>query len=240
MKSSLGHQWNKVLRMEYLYNNYNFVVLDLPRFEIDDKEQFLEVWQKEHIDCGRLRTDIASPYVVDSTPRFKAIDIIDEHPERPKIWASKVYNMQGFLPKFYQQLHDILPFEKIDYVKLWQSIQNIRWHRDDTWWYVNFPSQVRILIYDENKTGTLGIMPETKPSDLKFINLPYSSNSFAWNNVRCLHGSYKLKNTEKILACISGPLDLNKYEKLLERSVVKYKDLASVTNNDEYTNLLLN
>lgn len=239
MKNALEDKWEKVLKMEYLYGKYNFIVFDLPKFELDDQEKFLNVWHNQNVDCGRIKKDIASPYTVDPTPRFRCVDILDVTPDQEKIWTSNFYDMTAVIPRFYQQMYDLLPFKKINYVRLWQSKQNIRWHRDDSWWYVNFPSEIRIMMYNENSTGTLGIIPETKPANIKFVNLPEESNSFAFNNVRCLHGSYKHNNVEKILACFSGILDLDKFDKLLENSASKYGHLSSITENDSYENLLL-
>jgi len=240
LKDNFSSIFDKMLEIESKYSMYNFMVFDLPKFELDDPELFHSIWNQYNIDCGRERTDIASPYHVDTTPRFRCLDIIETMPDRKRIWTTNYKDLSDKFPKFYQQLYDLLPFDKINYVRLWQSIGPIRMHRDDSWWYVDSPTEVRIMIYDENDTGTLKIEPECVPNDQKFINLPNDSNSFAWNNVRCLHGSTKENNKEKILACITGSFNLDKLSTLYESSIKKYDTISSKTIDDPYSKLLIN
>ena len=231
--------WNKILELEELYSTYNFMIFDLPKFHIDDEALFQNIWNSHNIDCGRVRTDIASPYNVDSTPRFRSLDILNIDPSIVRIWKTNYLDISDKFPKFYQQMFDLLPFNQISYVRLWQSIGPIRMHRDDSWWYMNIPTEVRIMIYDENDSGTLMVVPELKYSDLDFVNLPKETNSFSWNNVRCLHGSVKNNKKEKILACITGTFDLNKMKILLENSSKKFGSISKQTIDDPYSKLLV-
>jgi dTDP-4-dehydrorhamnose 3,5-epimerase-like enzyme len=93
-------------------------------------------------------------------------------------------------------------------------------------------------MYDQNDEGTLKIVPELKVQDVKNVNLPNDSNSFSWNNVRCLHGSQKIDGKEKLLACITGSYNLTKLDQLLQNSVDKYDHLSAKTLDDPYSKLL--
>ena len=159
-------------------------------------------------------------------------------PERQRIWSRNYHDLSDKFPNFYQMMYDLLPFDKINYVRLWQSIGEIKQHRDDSWWYFNIPTELRIMIYDQNETGTLKIVPELKVEDSKCVNLPKTSNSFSWNNVRCLHGSQKIDGKEKLLACVTGSYNLSKLDQLFENSIIKYDHLCSRTSDDPYTKLL--
>lgn len=226
------------LELEERFGQYNFIVLDLPVFKFDDMDLFNGIWENLHGLCSRQRRDIASPYDVDDTPRFRNLDIIETMPERQRIWTRNYHDLSDKFPNFYQMLYDLLPFDKINYVRLWQSIGKITMHRDDSWWYFNFPTELRIMIYDQNDSGTLKITPELRPNDAKNVNLPETSNSFSWNNVRCVHGSNKTEGKEKLLACITGSYNLEKLDKLFQNSINKYDNLASKTLDDPYTDLL--
>lgn len=238
LKDNHPDLFKRGLEMEERYSQYNFVILDLPVFQFDDMDLFNKVWNDLHGLCSRQRTDIASPYAVDETPRFRNLDIIETMPERKRIWTRNYHDLSDKFPKFYQMMYDLLPFDKINYVRLWQSINPILNHRDDSWWYFNFPTELRIMIYDHNDSGTLKITPELKPQDAKNVNLPNTSNSFSWNNVRCVHGSDKIQGKEKLLACITGSYNLEKLDKLLQNSITKYDNLSSKTFDDPYNNLL--
>ena len=239
LKANHPDIFNKGLELEALYGHYNFMVLDLPVFKFDDMDKFHSIWNDLHGLCSRQRTDIANPYQVDDTPRFRSLDIIENMPDRERIWTRNYHNLNHEFPIFYQMMNDLLPFSSIDYVRLWQSIGEVRMHRDDSWWYFNFPTELRIMIYDDNETGTLKIRPEMVPFDVKPVNLPETSNSFSWNNVRCVHGSNKTEGKEKLLACITGTYDLNKLETLFINSKNKYDDISSKTIDDPYTCMLL-
>ena len=237
LKTNHSELFSRILNIEELYSTYNFMIFNLPKFKMDNDELFHDIWNKNQINCSRVRTDIASPYDIDSTPRFRALDILEAMPERKRIWTTNYMDLSAKFPLFYQQMYDCLPFSKINYVRLWQSIGPINMHRDDSWWYVNAPTEIRIMIYDENDSGTLKIQPELIPEDLKYINMPDESNSFAFNNIRCLHGSIK-NDKEKILACITGTFDLDKLQKLFENSIGKFNNSDNQTLNDPYTKLL--
>jgi hypothetical protein len=59
--------------------------------------------------------------------------------------------------------------------------------------------------------------------DAHYVKLPEDTNAFCWSNGSQLHGS-DYHGKRKQLICINPVFSISKYEKLLDRSIEKYRD----------------
>jgi hypothetical protein len=123
-------------------------------------------------------------------------------------------------------------------MKFWSSIKEIPWHRDQTK-FTDFPGSFRISLYDENPESTLKLvdcLPDESIQDNSEFILPRldETNSFVWNNLRTKHSSTFDPKFRKILLIIdSYTLDTDRYNKLLEKSIEKFKDSLMISNNEK-------
>lgn len=241
--------WKKLRDLEEQYSDINSMVFDLPKIEFDDWGKFWDIWNKEHIHSGRVKNDIASSSIKTSLeeyqklgPAFRALTIIDYDPDEKyfqKIWDDKFLDLSKEFPKFYQQLYDLLPYNDLHVVRLWQSTRPIGLHRDGTW-ELNLPSECRISLYDENPVPVFYVVPESRPDEKRSISLPGDSNCFGFNNVRCFHYTVKPGVWEKLLLIPWGQPNLNKLERLIENSIKKYPNYVHRTIDDQYSKFLVN
>jgi len=70
-----------------------------------------------------------------------------------------------------------------------------------------------------------------QPEDKFVLPRLADTNSFAWNNLRVIHGSDRVPEYFKILLIVNFvDIDWFKYYKLLERSVDLYQDHALISS----------
>ena len=61
-------EWDLMLSLEEQYRDYNFMYYDLPKFELDDKEKFLEIFNSKHTRTHKQLIDIADHYHIEKEP----------------------------------------------------------------------------------------------------------------------------------------------------------------------------
>ena len=67
------------------------------------------------------------------------------------------------------------------------------------------------------------------------ILLPEETNSWTWNNARIVHGSIYNPSYKKMLMILEDlKIDWIKYETLLEKSLIKYKDHILIDNTYQH------
>jgi hypothetical protein len=78
-----------------------------------------------------------------------------------------------------------------------------------------------------------------KVEETHFLPNLEDTNTFMWNNLRCMHGSKKIEEHKKIMAVVIALVDPDKYDTLISASIEKYKDyvLESKYQITDYVNV---
>jgi hypothetical protein len=234
------------------YNNIPYLFLDIPRIAPDDN--FKDLWNEKKIPVLRKLPDERYPfknaeegevyykdtgrpneYTSANWDGFVALSTANTDPR----WTSSVVDGPTVLPKFFQQLYDHLPIEKLTQVVFWSNNKGIGIHRDIAEQY-QWPSSIRIMIEDNNTEPTFFLTPfddrlpvKTPPRPIpdnvkslpttKFVDtINGPSNAFIYNNRQWAHGASKRGDARKILCVVSMNYDFEKLEVLLDRSIAKY------------------
>lgn len=224
------------------WGKYCYLPLDIPRFECPEVVEWFFRNSKPTI---KVSPDIATDYV-GGKPTFDAIDVMPTgDTDQNDIWTLNV--RQDFLttfPEFYDKIMEYFPFKNIHRIRLWESKENVVYHRDHTK-FLDCPGAFRIMLYDTNPISTLSLvdaLPD-QPNDFKTLfRLPRvnETNCFAWNNLRTKHGSMFNSSFRKIVVILDRwELDINKYVDLMSRSVSKYQKYAMISNRKltDYVNV---
>jgi len=146
------------------------------------------------------------------------------------------YNVdaRNIFPELYEQIFDLLPYKELFFVRFWSNIRPVGLHRDQDWTY-NLPLSCRSIISDSNIDPTF-YLSKTKGSleDRQYVKLPADTNTFAFNNGAFWHGA-DYAGYNKILMVVSGIPDVDKFEKILSNSTVKYRPVRVYDTNTRYT-----
>lgn len=232
------------------YNNIPYVFLDIPRIVPDDN--FLELWDTYKIPVLRKPGfhDAKYPFTPEEAqvefekngrtneytqPNWLGCYALTSKNADPR-WTRSEFDGKTLLPKFFEQIYDLLPVHNISQILFWSNQRYIGVHRDLHEQY-NWPSSIRMMISDENPEPTFFLQPidpETPahalsgpmPKDyskVKFIDTTkHKSNVFMYNNRQWAHGAKKIPGYSKILCSMSIGYDWKKLEALLDRSIAKY------------------
>lgn len=218
------------------YRNVRWLPLDVPKFEFDNLNEFLELWQKECIDILRVKPCSAEPWTKDSHPlgkysnyykaQFRGLHFYTRNLESldaddKGIWTLKYLEHKMF-QKIIDQMIEYLPFKEILYAKILESVRPVYPHRDQTYFW-NCPTEFRIMLNDDNSEPTLYVA-DIEHGDAHFIDIRnLDTNAICWSNGSQIHGS-NYKGNSKHLVVIHGMLDPEKLESLVDRSIAKYKN----------------
>jgi hypothetical protein len=227
--------------LERAYGKYLLVPFDVPKIVPNDMEKFVYFYDQHAKFALKMKDDIAEDLLKDDRPEgqtpYRSIDSCES--TQTMIWA-KNYVPEIFteFPELFDQIHDYFPFLDRGFMwTMWSSAKDIIPHRDMRS-MLDMPIRLRIKLYDNNPTETLGLhlAPVDKPIIGPWtIDVPDDTNSFAWNNLRTRHESKFTYRHKKILlisfANYSGP-KMNQYVDLLDRSITKYKERLLI---DTYT-----
>jgi hypothetical protein len=214
--------------LEAKFGKYLFIPLDVP--SVDLGQPFAD-WYAEHSKPVRkVMRDVAGDVYEGGTPTFRSIDV-GEAP-RMTIWERNVRDdVVTTFPQL-QQVIDALPYDSPPPYSLWSSQHRVLPHRDQGCWF-DFPCS-----FDNNTVPTLSIreVPATMEGRYRLKPLPRvrETHTFAWNNLRTTHQSFHVPGYLKILMIVMpAPMNLEKYNDLLERSVHKYLDRAIISSSKQ-------
>lgn len=250
MKDYPNNQYPK--HFDEKYKDIPYLFLDTPKIVPDDN--FKDLWNEKKVAIVRQRPDDRYTYknAEEAEEHRKLTGRTNEYTTAnwdgfialtssaaDDRWTSSLVDGPALLPKFFQQLYDYLPIQKLTQVVFWSNNIGIGIHRDLDGQY-SWPSSIRIMIEDNNSEPTFFLVPfnanlsnktpaiET-PTDIrsrpttKFIDTNNSSsNAFIYNNKNWAHGALKTPGTSKILCSIGINYDFVKLEALLDRSIAKY------------------
>lgn len=223
------------------WGKFCYVPLDIPKFEFPEIVDWFSQNSKPTV---KVSPDIATDYVGGKST-FDAVDIIPSGDiEQDDIWTLNI--RQDFLnlfPNFYDMVMTYFPFKEIHRIRLWESKENVIYHRDHTK-FLDCPGAFRIMLHDTNPVPTLSLIDSTPDSANDFstlFRLPRvnETNCFAWNNLRTKHGSMYHPNYKKIVVILDRwEIDIDRYVDLMNRSVDKYHKYAMISNRpiQDYVN----
>ena len=237
-QASLYPEWynKQMTELGEKYREIRWLPLDMPKIEFDDYNEFLEFWDKEHVDVVRLKPCTAEPWTKEAhplgkesnyyKPQFKGLHFYTASPDtfyqtEVGIFARK-YKTHPLFKRVIEQVLDQYPFHSIAHMYIWESVKEVYPHRDQTMFW-NLPTEYRAMLHDENDQPTLYTC-DVEKGDAHFVDLTgLDTNAFCWSNGSQIHGS-DFYGKRKQLLCINGLLAVSKTDQLLERSVAKYKD----------------
>ena len=214
--------------------------LALPKFELDDVDEFWQIWNKElttvarqHFDRGAIGKDAPS---LEFT-QWNGLALYEDETLLDKAaWVTALSPaLANSQPKLIKSIFDRLPFVRIRSIRLWSAKRNVNAHYDGNMpvtldGQLRFPTEIRIMIDDTNPTETFWLTSSTKYKpqqpvllgDRHYVRLPADTNTFVWNNEDYLHGADYNTNYSKVLAVIKGWIDVSKLEILLDQSIEQY------------------
>ena len=214
------------------YGHLSWLPLAIPRFEIGDPDQFLELWDQHNHRVFRQRPDVNEPWTKEQhpwqeysnyhIPHYRGLHLYhtDKFDIKDNILTSKLY--KGKIPQFerlVEQVFEYFPLETFYSIYIWESQLPIMPHRDNGC-YWQCPTEFRSMLLDQNSEPTLWVSEEGTQRP-QFIDLPQDTNSFCWSNGKMLHGS-TYHNKRKLILCTIGPQDPKKSAELFDRSIMKY------------------
>jgi hypothetical protein len=200
--------------------------LDAPKLEPADWDLF---WAQWHKHAGASYIDKADPKgnkdptyekTGKRTAFFKGLNLYakNEKDLEDGHWRLPYLDYKEIFPNLLDDIYKAVPWiEEVVVCRLWNSTMDIPYHKDHTLENVS----VRSMIYDENEKPTFKLW---KPGITRvYVELPDTTNWFAYNNTTCLHGSDKIEGMEKIiLLIIHKTKNKEQMIKHLEISAEKY------------------
>lgn len=230
--------WNTSVysELEKSYGQYLYLPLDVPKILPYDLEKFVDYYfsmakNRHGYAYGKSEKQSADRELF---PVFLSIDS-PNCPDNDK--ANIREDFPKLFPEILEQIYEYLPVNRnvsIAY-SLWSANRSVLKHRDKLR-MLDLPINWRIKIYDTNPKETLYIIPDPPGTynQKQFLKIPETSNTFAWNNLRVLHGSDFIPGHRKILMIpmFGLPINENKIVDLLDRSVAKYREFVVVDTYD--------
>lgn len=217
------------------YQGIKWLPLDIPKLVLPNQDYFLKMWAEEAVDSVRVNPDVAEPWTKEDHPAgskstyykaaWRSLSIYHAKPEeftqdQTQIWKYKYINHPAFYSIIFHAF-TYLPFSYINHIYIWESITEILPHCDQTYFW-SAPTDFRIMLTDANPEPTMYVC-DLDTLDVNFIDLPSDTNSFCWSNGTQMHGSNYLGHT-KHNCIVNGVLCPDKMEKLIDKSILKYRD----------------
>lgn len=234
--------------LEEAYGKYLFVPYDIPRIKINDIDKFVLFFNNNAKHASKTQSDLISGTFPASNRTYRSIDSVT--PGWIGIWSlNPIEQTYIEFPEIFEQVHDYMPWVGAKNFRwnMWSSASHVPPHRDNTS-MVDAPLAMRVKLFDNNDAETLHLVADPiKEHTNIHTNIPklIETNSFAWNNLRTKHRSFKSIDRMKILLIWRDRLltdkQVNDYVDLLDRSISKYKDTPHlwIDNNSasDYLNL---
>lgn len=246
--------WPRLKELEARWSRYNWLPLDIPRFDYPDASNWIYERSKPIV---KLRPDISHPSYGSASPHiFNAVDLLTgSKKDTETIKNNTTFSInqhQEFIdlfPELYERLLFELPVTKIKRVMFWSSVHEVPFHRDESE-FIDSPCSFRIMLDDNNPSPTLRLLDapvkintrspfylkEVPEKETFIIPRISTTNAMAWNNFRIFHGSNFIKGYRKIIMIIESGvenIDVQRYHKLMERSVAKYEQYAMISNHPQ-------
>lgn len=247
----LSEYTEQMLSLERKFGKYCYVPLDIPNIQANNQE-FLSMW------FNKNSTIFSKDHQEGYKSGWKCINVFDKGHHKSTIKRNNRPEFLKLFSEIQEQIYEYLPF---DFTKpfgfwLWSSIEQVVPHRDPSNGFVDIPKSFRSFIVDNNTQRHFYLIENNDFSRIKNAKTPKlnfekldtidgvptngflipqlpDTNTFIWNNLRVEHGSVKRENEFKIMIYYDydNTIDWNKYEKLLDRSVLKYQNQCMISSH---------
>lgn len=195
-----------------------YTPIDLPKLEPDNWDVFWDIWNnnRDYLLKTKVNTTLSlTPVGINDI--WLGLDII-KHPFNVRIpaWQAPFFDIKHLLPNMHQTLVTLFPNASV--IRLVQSQKNVGSHTDDN---ANVWHLRAYLHYTSSKSQWYLTKPHDLAGDRRYIDLPNSTNWFAYNDLHSWHGTDFDSDNKKILLQIFGN---SVSPKLLTVSIDKYKN----------------
>lgn len=226
----------KILELEKKFGSVCFTPLDIPVIQASDHDKFVDWFFKTAKPSIKQNTDIATQYTGNSS--FLTVDVLPPQYDTSKsVWSKNVipdFNKQW--PDLWEQFYEYLPYDKIIGLSIWSSTIDIAPHRDQSL-FIDLPLEFRTMIHDPNPKENLfsgESLPNAEIGNVlgeKPFPKHLDTNTVVWSNLRSRHYSRFSEQHRKIIMIFHyvNKINWNKYEKLLESSISRYRDNALIS-----------
>jgi hypothetical protein len=237
-------------RLNEKYKGIISLPLALPKFELDNADEFWKIWDSQNETVRRQHIDRGADGIDGASMDYQQWNGIAMY-EMPSVlkdaaWLTTVSKeLADSQPTYLKSILGILPFTKVRSIRLWSNHKVIPAHYDGNLpssidGKMRFPTEIRLMLHDENPIETFYLTPANKYPphtdiplhDRYYVKLPNDTNTFAWNNEDYLHGADFNPKYKKILVVIKGWVHLGRLEELLDASLEKYPDFILREKND--------
>lgn len=192
-----------------------YTPVDLPKIEPDNWEIFWDIWDTHRDYLVKIKNNtMISATPVGSTNIWLGLDIIKKNTGITS-WQAPFFDIKEVLPNMYNSLTTLLPNTTI---RLIQSQKDVGSHTDDN---RNIWQLRAYLHYTSSTSQWYFTKPHDSLGDRTYIDLPDTTNWFAYNDRNCWHGTDFDPANKKILLQVF----FNQVEStLIQQSIEKYKN----------------
>lgn len=220
-EQQLGEKWSGVAAVQ----------LDIPPIVPDDWAAFWQIWNAEKARAQRIGADRNNT----GPGGWVGLDLISALGKN-SFQQPVVPELADACPRMMATILEHFPFTSLRLVRLWQSIVPIRPHREGSPNRFQYPSEFRTMLHDTNVRPTFYMTPvldhahadsEPAKAAAKLTGVRHyvdakPGESFIFNGETAYHGAEYDPGHHKILVIVKGDLDLDRYDDLMTRSVLKH------------------
>ena len=229
------------------FKGIKWLPLALPKFKIDNFDEFREIWEREKIDLVNTNDSVDSTefyglYITSGCLiDFNLHDLYNNGVMTTSQFSNNTGYIQGRAPVgafskklykhkiFFDLISKIMfqfPIYSLSNILIVETKKDVAPHREQSWAW-KCPTEFRIMLYDENTQPTIYVS-DIETGETRYIDLPDDTNSFCWSNGTQVYGiDYHGKPSYQII--VNAMWHSKKLDSLLTASISKY------ANNLNYT-----
>lgn len=220
------------------YRNVRWLPLDIPKIEIKNQEEFLELWNREkiaimptdgsvvdpefyglhiHSNCGldfQFHDTYATNTHVDHVT--KESGMLQGRP--PMGRYTKKLLRHRFFSDLIDQILSTYPINTLSNILILETAKDVEAHREQTWAW-KCPTEFRSFLFDNQPKLYVS---DIENGDIHYVDLPEDTNTVCWSNGTQVYGiDYDGQPSYQVI--VSAIWDSKKLDKLVESSIDKYK-----------------
>lgn len=244
----IHNEMNKLKKLEEEYGHYIFLPFNTSQIKIpfDFSQWFFnneKPVQKQYLKSTNNipKKSVKNPGLGQIGPGGDVVTWTDvsgspnpNENKNQRLTKNIIPEFKNLFPEMWQSIVDSLPYSNLEHWRILSSIREVWPHRDRSY-FIDLPLEIRIAIIDENPKDTLYVIEDCPGNDLgeKFYLQTKKENyqTWGWNSLRTQHGS-DFDNNRKALfiPSIRNPIDWDKFEEILKKSVQEYHALSLISN----------
>lgn len=182
-----------------------YLVPNIPRFDLPDRELFWQWWKEVNIPIKRITADSRGNGGGYNGEFWDGVTVWQKDDYQKNIvWKVNHHSHDNMFGSLIDSVLSSLPWFDIQGITLWSNKGRVGPHQDglprDP-----FPSAPRIMLVDECYNRSFYLMRE-KPFGMFHPDLRQGPNLFYFNNENFFHGAAPPLGGKKVLVRIDGPL----------------------------------